>query len=60
MPDRLDRRPARAKLDAERVRVAVVRRKLTAMVRFDPVAREHQRLALFRRQGRIGRGDLSR
>ena len=42
--DRLDRRPARAELDTQRVGVAVVLRELPAVENLDPVARERQRI----------------
>ena len=43
-PDRLDRRPARAELDADRVDIAVVGRALPLVMRLDALARETQRL----------------
>ena len=59
-PDRVDRRPAAAELDAERVGEAVVLRQLAAVERFDPIARDRERVA--RRRGHLAlrRVDLRR
>ncbi len=54
-PDRLDRGPARAELDAERIGEAIVLRHLTAVISLDAGAGEFEcveRLAAARRNGR--------
>ena len=43
-PDRLDRGPARAQLDAERIGEALVLRLLPAVIGLDAVARELERV----------------
>ena len=43
-PDRLDRGPARAELDAERIGEAIVLRHLAAVIRLDAVAGEFERV----------------
>ncbi len=57
-PDRLDRGPAVAELDAERVGEAVVRGQLPAVIGLDAVARERERIERPAVAGGIGRLDL--
>ena len=56
--DRLDRRPARAELGAERVGVAVVGRQLAAVMGLDAVARQLERGQRLLAACRHGGGDL--
>ena len=59
-PDRLDRGPAPAELDAERVGEAIVLRQLPPVIGLDPVAREFQRVERRGVAGLHGRVDLGR
>ena len=57
--DRLDRGPARAELDAERVGEAVVLRQLPAVIGLDPVARERERIERARGRRRACAASIS-
>ena len=57
--DRLDRGPARAELDTERVGEAIVLRHLAAVIGLDAGAGEFERVERFAAAGRDGRGAIS-
>src|SRR5262249_23571178 len=56
--DRVDRAPARSKLDPQRIDEALVGRELAAVIGHDPIAREGERIERPTVAGRIGRIDL--
>src|SRR5262249_32511223 len=53
--DRLDRAPARSKLDPQRIDEALVSRELAAVIGLDPIARERERIERPTVAGRVGR-----
>ena len=59
-PDRLDRGPARAEFDAERIGEAIVLRHLAAVIGLDAAAGEFERVERLAAARRNGRGDLGR